>query len=268
MRRPGSLVLVFWLLAAPAGAQDESPLSQARQEYNRERFAAAIAAAGAAMEDPAVADAAAVVFARAHLERYRQTRDGSHLLEARQALRGVDTSRLDDREHAEFTVGLAEWLFLDDQFGAAAELFDAALGPDGLLDDHARDRVLDWWATSVDRHAQVTPEHRQRLYERVLERMSAELRSRPRSVAAGYWLAAASRGLGDLDRAWNAALAGWLRARSAPDHGAALRADLDRLVQTAIIPERARRLAGPKGDPSVATQAMTAEWEELKAEWN
>lgn len=267
MRRPGLVALWLWLLAAPLAAQRSDLLREARDLYNHEQFAAAIQAATAAQADAAIADAAAVILARAHLERYRQTRDEEHLVAAREALRELDVSRLTRREQAEFTVGLAEWLFLDDRFGAAAELFDTALGPEGLLGSAARDRVFDWWATSVDRHAQVTPGRRQTLYQQVIDRAAAELRRRPGSVAAGYWLVAAARGLGDLDRAWNAAVAGWLRARTAPDHGAALRADLDRLVQTAIIPERARGLAADGGDSAAAAQALTAEWEELKAKW-
>ena len=69
----------------------------------------------------------------------------------------------------------------------------------------------------------------------------AELRVQPGSSAAGYWLAAAARSLGDTERAWHAALAGYVRASVAADRGVALRADLDRLVSTAVIPERARQ---------------------------
>ena len=64
-----------------------------------------------------------------------------------------------------------------------------------------------------------------------------------------------------------AAIAGWLRARVAPDKGAALRADLDWLVQTAIIPERARELSGASRDTREAVDVMAAEWEHLKSEW-
>jgi hypothetical protein len=73
--------------------------------------------------------------------------------------------------------------------------------------------------------------------------------------------------MGDLDRAWSAAIAGWLRARVAADRGTALRADLDRLVQTAIIPERAREIVGPSGDTRDAVDSMTAEWGNLKTQW-
>ena len=46
------------------------------------------------------------------------------------------------------------------------------------------------------------------------------------------------------------------------------RADLDRLVLAAIIPERARNAAGPAGDVGPATETMTAEWEHLKSQWS
>ena len=48
------------------------------------------------------------------------------------------------------------------------------------------------------------------------------------------------------------------------DHGAALRADLDRLMVRGIIPERAARLQPQDKQASVA---MLAEWESLKASW-
>lgn len=261
--------LVYWLVlaAASAQAQELDTVTIARELYNQEQYEAAIAAADAARKAGNGAPAASIVLARAHLERYRQTRDNTHLTAAREALRNLNASTLTPADRAEFSIGLAEWLFLHDRFGAAAELFDSALGFE-TLDLVARDRVLDWWATAIDRHAQVTPTHREALYQRILDRMTEELRRNPASIAAGYWVAAAARGLGDLDRAWNAAVAGWLRARTAPDHGAALRADLDRLVQTAIIPERARELARPAGDPSAAAQGLTAEWERLKEQWN
>src|SRR5919107_1617843 len=65
-----------------------------------------------------------------------------------------------------------------------------------------------------------------------------EARRDPSSAAAAYWVAAAARGLGQLDRAWQAAMAAWVRTGLTQDRAAALRADLDRLVVTAIIPGR------------------------------
>ena len=98
--------------------------------------------------------------------------------------------------------------------------------------------------------------------------MQEELRERPESNAGGYWLPAAARSMGDLDRAWQSAIAAWLRARVAADQGAQLRPDLDRLVETAIIPERARELAAPGHDPKDAADVMLEEWAQLKTAWN
>jgi hypothetical protein len=158
-------------------------------------------------------------------------------------------------------------MFLDDKFGAAAEMFDSAAVNVNDLGNEARDSALDWWATAVDRHAQIDPTHRAALYRRIVQRMETELRSNPGSTAAGYWLPAAARSLGDVDRAWHAAVAGYLRARIAPDRGAALRADLDRLVHTAIIPERAKQAGLLPDEQKMAVEAMTAEWEQLKDQW-
>jgi hypothetical protein len=128
--------------------------------------------------------------------------------------------------------------------------------------------VLDWWATSVDREAQTRqPDERPAIYGRVLERMTEEIAESPGSAAAGYWLAMAARAGGDIDRAWHAAIAGWLRAPLAEDRGAALRTDLDRLVTQAIIPERAAKLTG-KSDVKDAQAAMAAEWEAFKKAWS
>jgi len=266
MSSGSACVLIGLLLVAqPASAEDH--LNEARGYYNQELYELAMKSADLARADITVADEASLVLARANLERFRQTHDTANLAAAREALRGIDASKLSPRSQADLTVGLGEWLFLGERYGAAAELFDAALGRADALGPSARDRVLDWWATSVDRHAQVTPTHRREIYHRIVERMDEELRTRPGSTAAAYWLPAAARSLGDLDRAWTAAIAGWLRARVAPDQGAALRADLDRLVQTAIIPERARELSGASRDTREAVDVMTAEWEHLKSEW-
>ena len=248
-RLAGVLLLGLLLPSAPAGADDK--LAEARAYYNQQLYELAMKSAELASGDQAAADEAGLILARANLERFRQTHDTTNLTAAREALQKVDPTRLSAPSQAEFTVGLGEWLFLDDRYGPAA-----------------RDRVLDWWATSIDRHAQVTPAHRSALYQRIIDRMDEELRDHPGSTAAAYWVPAAARSLGDLDRAWTAAIAGWLRSRVGPDHGVAVRADLDRLVQTAIIPERARELSHQSHDAKDAVDVMTTEWETLKQQWN
>jgi hypothetical protein len=268
MIRLGVAIAVVVLVTAHPSAGSEDRLAEARRLYNQDLYELAIKAADVAKSDQAVADEASLIIGRSQLERYRQTHDAANLTAAQEHLRALDASKLSARGQAEFAVGLGEWLFLDDRYGAAAELFDGALGHADDLGPTGRERVLDWWATAMDRYAQVTPQHRTELYERIVERMEDELRDRPSSIAASYWIPAAARSMGDLDRAWYAAIAGWLRARLNADRGAALRPDLDRLVETAIIPERARELAGPGRDPKDATDAMFADWQHLKAGWD
>jgi hypothetical protein len=243
-------------------------LADARRLYNQTRYDEAIKAATVAQSDPATADEGSLIIARANLERYRQSYNATHLTSARESLKSIHAVKLAPRSQGEYLVGLGEWLFLDDRYGAAAELFDAALGRTYDVGPGGRDRVLDWWATAMDRYAQVTPSRRTEIYQRIVDRMQEELRERPESIAGGYWLPAAARSMGDLDRAWQSAIAAWLRARVAADQGAQLRPDLDRLVETAIIPERARELAAPGNDPKDAADVMLEEWAQLKTAWN
>ena len=163
-------------------------------------------------------------------------------------------------------MGFAETLFLEDRFAAAAEMFAPILASSDALGDAAHERVLDWWASALDRHAQRRPmAERPAIYARVAERMQRELERDPGSVPAGYWIVAAARASGDLDSAWSAATAAWIRATLGRDRGVILRGDLDRLVVQAIIPERAARLS-PK-DSSVAVAGLLSEWEAFKTEW-
>jgi hypothetical protein len=95
--------------------------------------------------------------------------------------------------------------------------------------------------------------------------MKAELARAPGSAAAGYWLAAVARAVGDPDEAMNEALASWVRASLGTDRGVTLRADLDRLVTEGILPDRAARL--PARERSQGITTMTAEWDAFKARW-
>ena len=134
---------------------------------------------------------------------------------ARESLRMVDTAPLDAAERVELTIGLAEALYFEERYGAAAQLFESVRQRSALLGTPAHERVLDWWATAVDRQAQTRQaEERPAIYARVLDRMTEEIAEYPGSTAAGYWLAAAARASGDVERAWHAALAGWLRAHA------------------------------------------------------
>jgi hypothetical protein len=269
--RPYVVAVLLLTIAGPATAAD--PLIEARRLYNLGQYETAERLAREAAAIPARTDAARVVLGRIQLERYRQSANPRDLQIARESLRMVDAAALDAAERVELTIGLAEALYFEERYGAAAQLFESVRQRSSLLGPAAHERVLDWWATSVDRQAQARqPDERAALYAPVLDRMNEEIAEYPGSTAAGYWLAAAARASGDIERAWHAALAGWLRAALADDRGTALRADLDRLVNQAIIPERAAKAA--KGDSAKADlvkeaqNAMVAEWDAFKKAWS
>jgi hypothetical protein len=260
------LIAVMLSAGVPAsGAVDA--LATARKLYNLGQYDRALDAAREAEGNPATASSARLVIGRIRLERYRQTAERADLEDARSSLRNLDARALDGRERIELQVGLAEVLYFDDRFGASAELLDSVLDSSGLLGAEGHERALDWWASALDRYAQrQMPEDRDTVYDRILRRMEEEIRQDATSTAASYWLVAATRGTGDLDRAWAAAAAAWVRAALAPDRGATLRADLDRLVTQALIPDRATRLTTTDRRQAMAT--MMSEWAEFKLSWS
>jgi tetratricopeptide (TPR) repeat protein len=269
-------LLIAWLVlglvvAVPSAAADA--LAEARRLYNAGQYDAAEKMAREALRNRASANSARLVLGRIHLERFRTSSRPEDLVAGRESLRGLDASALEARERLELLVGLGETLYLEEQFGAAAETFESALGRAGTLGPAAHERLIDWWATAVDRIAQRGPrESRDGLYQRLLKRMEETLEQDPGIAPASYWLAAAARGTGDLERAWHAAKAAWVRSQFARDL-APLRADIDRLVVQGIIPERAARLqqrdpkAAPPTAPVPTVATMTAEWESFKEAW-
>jgi hypothetical protein len=264
MRRLVLAGLGVLLTALPLHAAD--PLAEARRLYNAGKYDLAAAVAREAMAVDATSDAARVILGRIQLEQFRLNGKPEDLTSARTTLRTADARPLHYRERLELSIGQAEVLYLEDGFGAAAELFEAALDRSAVLGPVAHDRVIDWWATALDRHAQSRPaEERAPIYARILDRMRAELALDPGSAPANYWTVVAARGTGDLERAWQAAIAAWVRAALAPDGGVALRADLDRLVTQAIIPERATRLK--TADPWQAAGGMVNDWTAFKEGW-
>lgn len=243
-------------------------LTKARTLYNEGRYEAAIEAATAAREEVADRQAALLILGRAGLERYRYTADQADLATAREALRSIDASVLSARDRTDLLIGVGEALYFDEAYRPAADLFESML-EGNELQAGARDQVLDWWATSIDRYVRALPAgERAAAYDHLITAMERELKRDYGSSAAAYWLAAAAFARGQVERAWNAAVSGWVRALVTPDRGAALRPDLDRLVREAIIPERIRRLpiAGtPEGEHAAA--GMLAQWELLKEKW-
>jgi tetratricopeptide (TPR) repeat protein len=258
------------LVAGPGAALGQpapaDPLTRARQFYNAGQYDEAVTAAREAVARPAARSEANLLLGRALLERHRASRTDEDLAGARAALRAVDPSSLTDRGRLDLMVGLGEALYLDGQYRPAAALLEPVLEQLGLLPGPAREQVVDWWATAMDRHAQTRPpEERNDVYDGIATRLRQHLGRYPDSAAASYWLPAAALARGDLELAWDLALAGWVRSTLAPDKGVALQADLDRLVRQAIIPERVKRLVH---EPDAgATARFTAEWEEAKGRW-
>jgi hypothetical protein len=259
-------LLLLLLLALPAWAAEHPSLAKARTLYNAGDYEGAMLAAAVARRDPASADAAALVTARAHLDRYRLKPDPADLAAAREALAAARSSALTPRDQLDLLVGLGESLYLGELFGAAAELFDTALTREAVIGDHDRLQLLDWWASALDREAQTrAADRRPRIYERIAQKMEEELRRDPGNAVANYWLAVAARGQGDVDGAWDAAVAAWVRSTLSPESSEALRTDLDRLVTQALIPERARVRPAREQPELVAT--LRAEWDLVKQQW-
>ncbi|MFN8062264.1 MAG: hypothetical protein U0Q12_24140 [Vicinamibacterales bacterium] len=262
------VALVF--SAGAASAQTDS-LQKARRFYNDEQYERAYELASVARQQTATRDVAALLQGRAGLEFYRQTENPDDLERARQALRSVNASSLSPRDRTDLTIGLAETLFFDQAPGAAAELFASVIDAASDFDSAARDQLLDWWATALDRHAQGRPTmERSAVYVQLASDMRLELKRNPASVAASYWLVVAEHLSGEFERAWDAAVAGWVRAQLDAPRGASLRPDLDKLMMESIIPEHARRLvaAGVEKDLAQAQASLEAEWERVKTVWS
>jgi len=266
---------VLLLVASTVAAQVPAPdrLAEARRLYNERRYEEAATVAAEARATAGVANEATVIYARALLERYRETSDRTTFDHARDALKRVDALALGRRDAVEFTIALGQALYLDDQFSlgdrysAAAAQFELALASSDLLDRLSRDLLFEWWALSLDRQAQLGPEAARRsIYARILARSEEEVSAGTASGSAAYWLAAAAYGVDDLSRALGAATAGWIRAGSMATSGEALRAGLDRLVLEVLLPERARQLA-PNIDPKPALLLLQAQWQDLKKQW-
>jgi len=260
LKRTGIAVAAVLLL----GAAPPNPLVRARELYNQQQYDAAITAAREAQARPDLAQPAAVVLGRAHLERYRSVSDPADLAEARESLVAVDTARLTARDRFELLIGLGELLYFEGHFGAAAELFSAALGSAAAAGGTSRESVLDWWALALDHEAQASGDtERRQLYARMLDRVEPAAAGEQPSAAALYWVTAAAAGMDDFGRAWHAAIAAWVRAPLAPGPRARLRADLERLVQQVIIPGRAVMLP-PVMDRKQTIAHMQSEWNAIK----
>jgi hypothetical protein len=257
-----ALVIVFAVSAAAQRAE----LARARTFYNERQFDAAIEAAAVAQKVPATADAASVVLALAHLERYRERANPDDLSAARTALGTVRVANLDTRDHVDFLMALGEALFFDDAFGAAATLFESGIDRAIAQGTETGEAMLEWWGSAVERQAgALEKDARIATFNRLRDRMARELARNPSSAAAAYFFVVATRGSGEPQEAWDAAIAGWVRARLAGARSATLRADLDKLVLEGIIPDRVRTAAPDKR--MQLESELKGEWAVVKERW-
>ncbi len=150
MRTSALSAALVILLSSPATAQ-RADLARARSLYNSRQFDAAIEAASAAQKLPATSDAAAVVLARAHLERYREHANPDDLSAARVALGTVRVSNLDARDRIDLLMALGEALFFEDDYGAAAALFESGIDAAVGQGPQTGEAMLDWWGSAVER---------------------------------------------------------------------------------------------------------------------
>ena len=253
----------------PAFAQND--LEKARALYNAGQLDDSITAAAIAKSKPAAVPSATLITARAQLERFRGNNNPKDLAAARADLVSLNPRTLAPQEVIEWQIGLGTALFLDGQPGPASEMFSTALpGARERLAPAEFDKLLEWWASTLSRVAETyTGPARKDAYAAMLSDVRAELQRNPLSRPTVYWSVVAARGVGDFDSAWNAAVAGWIRAGSEPE-GKQLRADLDRFVVQTLIPERSQARTGQRLDARV-TQAeiatLTEQWRTLATEW-
>ena len=260
------LSVALVLATGGAAAAQRAELARARAAYNQQQFDEAIEAAQVARKAPATADAATVVLARAYLERYRQRANPGDLAAARVALGTVRVANLDTRDHVDFVMALGEALFFEDEFGAAAAMFESGIDSALAQGSATGEAMLDWWGSAIERRAEALErEQRAAVFARLRDRMARELARNPGSAAAAYWFVVGTRGTGDAIAAWDAAIAGWVRARLASSRSATLRADLDKLVLEGIIPDRVRSLPAEKRGQ--AESDFRTEWAVVKERW-
>jgi len=266
IRRVPILSLALVVCLSGSAAAQRADLARARSLYNQRQFDAAIDAATVAQKNPATADAGAVVLARAHLERYRERANPDDLSAARHALGTVRVSNLDTRDSVDFLLALGEALFFDDDYGAAAALFESGIDRAISLGPQHAEAMIEWWGSAMERHGDALErDGRIAAFQRLRDRMTRELSRDPSSAAAAYWLVVGTRGAGEPVEAWNAAVAGWVRARLAGARSATLRADLDRLVLEGIIPDRVRAI--PADKRAQAEAELKGEWAVVKERW-
>ena len=260
-----SALTVCW----PAMAAAQNDLERARTLYNAGEYEQSIQAAEAAKAKPNAVASATLIAARARLERFRATNDAADLAAARASLVSLNPHELSLQETTEWQIGLGTALFLEHQPGPAADMFETAIpSARERLSAAEFDKLLEWWASAASRVAEgFNAKARKDAYARMYAAIREELARNPLSRPAIYWSVVALRGLGDLDGAWNAAIAGWIRAGA---QATQFRAELERFVLQTLIPERAQSRTGQRLGSKVTIgeiASLSEVWRETIGRW-
>jgi hypothetical protein len=273
MRRVATALVIGGIcLCVPMGAHAQGNLARARRLYNTGNFDAAIRVAAPSRTRPDTASSAALIIARARLERFRRTAGPEDLSAARTELATLNTQNLSRQELIEWQIGLAQTLYFENELGPASEWFRTLIpSVRTQLPAAETEKLIEWWAGATSRLAEsLSGTARVDKYRELLTMMELELERDPLSRSATFWISVASRGVGDVDRAWNTAVAGWIRAGGLAG-GEQLRADIERLVLQTIIPERAQMRTGQRLDTKTTAAEITAltdEWRNVLRRWN
>ena len=206
---------------------------------------------------------AAIVLARAHLERYRERADPSDLSAAREALGAVRAAGPRPARSARVPARRsASRCFSRTTSAPPPRCSRAGSTRRGRAIRRCATRCSTGGAApSSGRPASPTRDSRRGAFSPARRPMRDELAPQPRRrrrPATGR--SSALRGAGEPMRAWDAAVAGWVRARLIGERSAALRADLDQLVLHGIIPDRVRHLPRPTSAPPSRSSRRTGNW--------
>jgi hypothetical protein len=268
------VLFAIWLMtllgASPSAAQ--SDLARARTLYNGGEFDAAIVAATAAGRKPSIAPSAALIIARSQLEKFRKLGDAEALVTARAGLVSLNPRELAPQEVIEWQVGIATVLFLENQLGSAVDIFSSVMpSARDRLSEPDLEKLLEWLGTSMSRLAEtLTGEPRKQAYQKLRAQVRLELERNPLSRSALYWTAVSERGAGDLESAWAAAVAAWVRIGGDPEREQ-LRTDVERFVTQTLIPERAQARTGQRLDAKTTigeVAVLTEEWRTITGRWS
>ena len=172
---------------------------------------------------------------------------------ARSAPARCSSASLSPRDQVDLLIGLGQALYFGEVYGAGRGSLRH-----GAREGHAAERARSDRCCSTGGPPRSTARRScgpsiaaRRSTQRIGERMDRELHDDPSNARRQLLAVIAARGAGDLDLAWSAAISGWVRSTLNPATTEQLRADLDRVVGQALIPERCPGQPGPRGPGQV-----------------